>query len=312
MSEEAGAGEGGTSVVLYAGMGIFIVLTAVIALMLAVPFEETGIKAFENPESMWNPVYFFIIILGITAFILIVLKFGGDKLVYIVMLGAVAATMYYVMDGLLLYYQHHQVGIGIPVFVFGTWEWNAGALGITAILTFLLYKYPEWYVLDVTGLMIGSGAAAIFGISLVPEVVIMLMIILIVYDAISVYKTKHMVSLAESVVDLRVPILFVLPRKRDFSIMKGCELGDAFLMGLGDAVIPTMLVVSAYMRYYIEGGGNAMPALGALAGTLVGYTVLTRFAGKGRPHAGLPFLNTGAIIGFIIGLLATHTYTYWM
>jgi len=40
-----------------------------------------------------------------------------------------------------------------------------------------------------------------------------------------------------------------------------------------------------------------------LAGTLVGYSVLARFSGKGKPHAGLPFLNTGSIIGFLIGLL---------
>ncbi len=44
-----------------------------------------------------------------------------------------------------------------------------------------------------------------------------------------------------------------------------------------------------------------MPALGAMIGTLVGYAALTRLAGRGTPHAGLPFLNSGAIIGFVIG-----------
>ena len=177
-------------------------------------------------------------------------------------------------------------------------------LVITLALTLILYKYPEWYVLDAIGLIVGGGAAAIFGISLGILPVLLLMVILAAYDAIAVYKTKHMVSLAESIVDMRVPILFVLPRKRQFSLLKSSEMGEAFFMGLGDAIIPSLLVVSANRMstsaYYYLGLINA-PALGALLGTLAGYAVLSRIAGRGKPHAGLPFLNSGAIIGFVIG-----------
>ncbi|MCD6203086.1 MAG: hypothetical protein J7I99_01835 [Methanophagales archaeon] len=293
MSEEE---ERAVGIAQYVGMGLFITLTAVIALILATPFEASDIKAFQNPASIWNPIYFFILIIGFTALILIVLRFGAKRLIYLFMLAAVAVTLYYVMDGLLLYLH---ASISIPLFGSGL---NVGALIITLILSLLLYKYPEWYVINATGLIIAGGAAAIFGISLIPELVVLLMIILAVYDAMSVYKTKHMVSLAESVIDLRIPILFVMPRKRNFSTLnrQGLELGggDAFFMGLGDAIIPSMLVVSAYVSY-----PSVVPALGALAGTLVGYSVLTRFSGKGNPHAGLPFLNTGSIIGFLIGLL---------
>jgi presenilin-like A22 family membrane protease len=273
------------SIFLCVGMGMFLLLTQLLALALASPFEASGIKAFQNPESIWNPVYFFILIIGFTALILIVLRFGGKKLVYFIMLGAVAITMFYVMAVLVPY------GL-IPI-------------GITLALTLLLYKYPEWYVIDATGLIVGGGAAAIFGISLGILPVLLLMIILAVYDAVSVYKTKHMVSLAESVVELRLPILFVLPRKRHFSLLRAndkgeekIELEEAFFMGLGDAIIPSVLVVSAFVTY-----ASVAPALGALIGTLVGYGILSRFAGKGKPHAGLPLLNSGAIIGFIIGYL---------
>ena len=280
MNEE-GKGEE-MSVALCIGMGLFIVLTAAIALMLATPFEASGIKAFQNPESIWNPAYFFILIIGFTALILIVLRFGGKRIVYFVMLAAVAVTIYYVMT-VLVPYDH------IP-------------LVSTLALTLLLYKYPEWYVLDATGLIIGGGAAAIFGISLGILPVLLLMIILAMYDAIAVYKTKHMVSLAESIVDLRVPVLFVLPRKRSFSLLRGkdqeggkTEMEEAFFMGLGDAIIPSMLVVSAFVNY-----ASVAPALGTLMGTLAGYAVLSRIAGRGKPHAGLPFLNSGAILGFVI------------
>ena len=292
MNEEEKSEEKSVGIALCIGMGVFILLTVAIALMLATPFEASDIKAFQNPESIWNPIYFFVLVIGFTALILIVLRFGGKRLVYLVMLAAVAVTIYYVMAVLVPYGP-------IP-------------LVSTLALTLLLYKYPEWYVLDATGLIIGGGAAAIFGISLGILPVLLLMIILAVYDAIAVYKTKHMVSLAESIVDLRIPVLFVLPRKRSFSLLRGkdqeegkSEMEEAFFMGLGDAIIPSLLVVSANcmpaFTYYL-GLINA-PALGALIGTLAGYAMLSRIAGRGKPHAGLPFLNSGAIIGFIVGYM---------
>lgn len=274
------------NIAMFVVMGSFILLTQIIALLLATPFEVAEMAAFQDPESLWNPIYFFIFILGFTAFILVVLRFGGQKLVYLVMLAAVTITIYYVMIALIPYAYLPEI--------------------CTLALALLLYKYPEWYVLDATGLIIGGGAAAIFGISLGLMPVLLLMIILAVYDAIAVYKTKHMVTLAESIIDLRMPVLFVLPRKWSFSLLKGSEMEDGFFMGLGDAIIPSMLVVSANFMLdtsHYFGLINA-PALGALIGTLAGYAVLSRFAGRGTPHAGLPFLNSGAIIGLVIGYMA--------
>lgn len=302
------------SIALCIGMGALIVLTQIIALTFATPFEVSGIKAFENPESMRNPVYFFILIICFTALILAVLRFGGKKLVYFVMLAAVAVTIYYVMIALEAPFYKFIEGVSVPIYniMQVLRPYSTLPLVITLIITLILYKYPEWYVLDATGLIIGGGAAAIFGISLGIVPVLILMVILAVYDAIAVYKTKHMVSLAESIVDMRIPVLFVLPRTRNFSLLRDkdqdkdkdkSEMEEAFFMGLGDAIIPTMLVVSANCMFtstYYLGIINA-PALGAVIGTLAGYAVLSRIAGRGKPHAGLPFLNSGAIIGFVIG-----------
>lgn len=287
-----------TSIALYAGMGGFIVLTQIIAVLLATLSDIE--PAFENPESMWNPIYFFVTIMIFTALILIVFKFGGDKLVYFVMLAAVAVTIYYVMVALeaLIYSFMEGVSVQIYSLMQLVQPYSVLPLVLTIILTLLLYKYPEWYVLDATGVIIAGGATAIFGVSLGIVPVLLLMIMLAVYDAIAVYKTKHMVSLAESIVDLRVPILFVLPRKRKFSLLKNGDMDEAFYMGLGDAIIPSILVVAAFVNFT-----SAAPALGTVIGILVGYTALTRLAGRGTPHAGLPLLNSGAIIGFVVGVL---------
>jgi presenilin-like A22 family membrane protease len=136
---------------------------------------------------------------------------------------------------------------------------------------------------------------------------IILLVILAVYDAISVYKTKHMVSLAEGVMDLKLPILFVIPKRLDYSFREenfnnDDKERDAFFMGLGDAVMPTILVVSA--NVFIEHSGIiSYPALGGVIGTVIGFFALSVFIMKGKPQAGLPFLNSGVILGYFVGVI---------
>ncbi len=102
------------------------------------------------------------------------------------------------------------------------------------------------------GILIGSGVAAIFGVSLDILPVCLLLVLLAVYDAISVYKTKHMITLAEGVIDQKTPILFVIPKRKGYSFIKDGigKLTDggersAFIIGMGDMIMPSILVVSA-------------------------------------------------------------------
>ena len=275
-------------------MAGFIVIVQVLALTMAGPMEEEGMQAFENPSSVWNPVYYIILILLFTVFILYVIKTDKKYILHAILLFAVAATMYY---------------------VFVTFIGAIPSLLLTAALTVLLYKFPEWYVVDITGVIVGAGASAIIGISLAILPTLILLILLTIYDIISVYKTKHMITLAEGVMELHAPILFVIPKRREYSFIKqdfaaedGGERG-AYFMGLGDAVMPTILVVSASIFLPAECmalqlpllGGVALPAVLAAIGTLIGYVVLMIVVMGGKPQAGLPFLNTGAIAGYVAG-----------
>jgi presenilin-like A22 family membrane protease len=275
------------------GMAGFIVIVQVLALTMAGPMEEEGMQALENPASLWNPVYYIILILVFTIFILYVIKTDKKYILHAILLFAVAATLYYVFV----------VFIGaVP------------AILLTTAITILLYKFPEWYIVDITGILVGAGASAIIGISLAILPTLILLILLTIYDIISVYKTKHMITLAEGVMDIHAPILFVVPKRRDYSFVKqdfsegGGERG-AYFMGLGDAVMPTILVVSASVFLPVGCmavqlpllGGVALPVVLAAIGTLIGYTVLMIVVMGGKPQAGLPFLNTGAILGYVAG-----------
>ncbi len=264
------------------GMAIFILVIQLIAILMAEPFEAGGFQAFSEPDSIVNPLMYVGLILAFTLFILIVIKMNQEWFIHLFILLAVGSTMYYVFVALL--------------------SNSLVSVSIAAVLTIFIYKFPEWYVIDTIGVIIGAGVTSIFGISLSVIPVMVLLIILAVYDAISVYKTKHMITLAESVMDMKMPILFVIPRRRGFSFLNNSEIGegDAFFMGLGDAIMPSILVVSS--NFFIEAEGIGFInylSIGTIIGTLCGYMALMSLVGKGKPHAGLPFLNTGAILGFL-------------
>jgi presenilin-like A22 family membrane protease len=132
-----------------------------------------------------------------------------------------------------------------------------------------------------------------FGISLEPFPVIVLLIALAFYDAIAVYKTKHMIDLADSVVKMNLPLLFVIPTKDDKPLM----------IGVGDVVIPNILTVSAQVfSKSAKIGLFKISALTTLIGAVIGLIALLTIAERfKKPHAGLPFLNCGAVIGYIVG-----------
>ena len=289
-------------------MVFFIVATQCMALLLASSFQAAGVKAFSNPESVFNSLYYILLILAFTAFLLVIIKSGKRWVMQLIMGLVIIWTLYFVYSSLLL--ELTQIG------------WLV-AIGGTAFTVFLLFYYPEWWMIDAVGILIGAGAAAIFGISLAILPTLVLLIALAVYDFVSVYETKHMIALAEGVVDLKLPVLFVLPRKKGYSHVKWVreasqttgeeKLGrrEALFMGLGDAVIPTILVISAntFLSAPSIGFINA-PAFGAALGTIAGYVALMWYVLKGTPQAGLPFLNSGAIAGFLIACYVAGVHLF--
>ena len=274
-------------------MGLFFVIIHVLALLFTGIFEDAGMEAFEDKESVYNVVSILVIMLVFTLAILIISRFWKKQIIQIIILGAIGYTTFYVL---------------LPFFdlVLNSYL----SLSISAVcavfLVFILFKYPEWYVIDLCGIIVGAGAIAIFGISLGIWLVLILLVVLAIYDAISVYKTKHMIDLADTVMDLKLPVLLVVPKIRNYSLIKETkrlkeklkddEERDAFFMGLGDIVMPGILVVAIFSG--VEDGLDL--AFSTIIGTLIGFGVLMFFVLKGKPQAGLPCLCGGAILGYLI------------
>ena len=284
----------------FLGMAAMLLMVQLVAIALSEPLDDNDFKAFSDPDATSNVVYWMFIILIFTAFILLVVKLNKKWLIQAFILLSIAWTLAYVFYAVFSAFLPP-----VP---------NTALTFVLSIsLTVILHKFPEWYVIDLVGVIIGAGAASIFGISLAIIPALLLLVLLAVYDYIAVYKTKHMIALAEGVMDLRLPILLVVPKRWNYSFLNekfDKEEREAFFMGLGDAVMPTILVVSAItfssaVPYALPILGVInMPAIGAIIGTFVGFSVLMGFVMKGNPQAGLPFLNGGVILGYVVGSLA--------
>ena len=272
-------------------MGGLFILTYGLALLVTVPFEAAGLGVYEDPDDPFNVVYFVVALMAITAVLLLIAKYWKKRLVQIVVLGSIGYITFYVFYTFLDMIISDALSLALSV-------------AAVAVVILMLVRYPEWYVIDATGILLGVGSIAMIGISLSVSLVVILLLGLAVYDAISVYKTRHMIALAGVVLDLKLPVMLVIPKRRGYSLIRDTkslkekieegEERDAFFMGLGDVVMPGLLVVSAF----INAGDHA--AFSVILGTLLGFAVLIFFLGKGKPQAGLPYLCGGAILGYIV------------
>jgi presenilin-like A22 family membrane protease len=295
------------------GIAVMLVVVELGGVLLAPLMRAAGIVAFEDPSSPANPILFLLLLLVFTAVLLVLIRFGMRRLIGAIILLSIGFTFVYIFIAVL------GTIIADPAVVLGV----SLVLGIAAAL--VLYQYPEWYVIDALGIVLAAGVAAIFGSSLGIIPVLLLLVLLAVYDAISVYRTKHMITLAEGVLEQRAPILFIVPKRRGYSFIKegvgpvdqyppedGGEGGRAaLLIGMGDMIMPTILVVSANM--FLEAPGIGLlngPALGALVGSLAGLALLLHFVDRGRAQAGLPPLNGGTILGFLLGCAVTGAWAW--
>ena len=234
---------------------------------------------------------------------------------------------------------------GAPFTIGGVDVQYADIIGIvfSILMMIALIIRPEWYVVNTAGILVGAGVSVMLGVSFVPWLVIIFMIGMAIYDHWAVNGSKHMLTLADTMIDLKLPILLVAPKDKDYSFLdegdqvmtdRGTEAqvelqsesvekvpkvlppkpvqkkksADAMFMGLGDVIFPGILVISSMT--FLSGGsgfgiwsGPTMVALGTLIGGLCGYMVLMTQVARGKPQAGLPLLNGGSILGYLISAL---------
>src|SRR5216117_1487656 len=305
-----------------AAMAALLVGSQIAAIALSPIFAGAGFQAFQRPEDVTNTVIYLIMILAFTAVILGLVRYKRQNLAKYVIMASIFITLAFILLLPLFYGLDYATGGTADGVLLGNVA-TVLAFTLAAGLVYLLVKFPEWYVVDAIGITTAAGVTAILGISFGTLPAILLLIALAFYDAWAVYRTKHMITLADELTSQRLPILLVIPKKAGYSFRQQKSLKEqvasgeereSMFVGLGDLIIPGILAVSAFTfltapgRSFAGLAPNAFVALGTVLGSLVGFFFLMRFVLKGNPQAGLPLLNGGALLGFLLTNLLAFGY----
>src|SRR5512137_1783570 len=125
----------------FIAMPLLLIAVETGALLLARPVQESGMVAFEDPGSMANPVIFIVIMLAFTAFLLVLIRYNLKNVIAVAIGISIFLTFIYIFSAIV----YSLAGATDPATVV--------VLVLAVLSTALLYKYPEWYVIDGLGIL---------------------------------------------------------------------------------------------------------------------------------------------------------------
>lgn len=240
---------------------------------------------FENPESIGNPLMLFAYMLISTLGILLLVKFWKPSI-----RGLEAFVVFFsswITFDFLLPLAFGPVSLGFL---------------LAAALTAWKFFRPTITSQNVAAVISGAGVGAILGASFGIAPSLLFLVILCIYDFVSVFITKHMVTLAKELT--KIPMAFTIASPHKFKkatyvgIKNKKQKFHVFQLGVGDMVIPLMFSISLMRRFPITS------SLLSIMGSATALVLLIYYMSKRpRPLPALPFISVGTLSGFIISML---------
>lgn len=179
------------------------------------------------------------------------------------------------------------------------WPWDI-AVGIVLIIAMRFFRRVA--VHDIAIAIGIGGVSALMGMSLTPLIAAGLLAALSVYDIVAVYRTKHMVVMAEQMLSSGAIFGFLVPARPKGFLMptqQALEAREVMLLGSGDIGLPLVLAASS-----VTTSLNAAIVVGAmsLAGVMI-MQWLFMHQRERRPMAALPPIAAMAILGYLFAIL---------
>lgn len=260
-----------------------------------------------NPESPEISFFLFIYIIVVTAFILFIIKIKKSFLrgleAFVIFVSSWLTFSFLIPFPIQAMWGGFISYLLSPLGSMGFILFNALSLEFLFALALTIWKALRPTILsqNIAAIFSGSGVGALLGLSLGIVPTIIFMMILSVYDFVSVFITKHMVNLAKAVTER--PMAFTIAAPHKFKEAKYIPIKNAkkkihiFQLGLGDIIIPLMFSVSILNKFTI------FHSLITMIGSLIGLLFLTFYITK-KPQAlpALPFVCTGALAGYLISI----------
>jgi len=179
------------------------------------------------------------------------------------------------------------------------WMSDLLALILIGILIFWWLKRPSILIQDLCLILGIAGVGSILGLSLAPQIVVLLLVTFSIYDFIAVYKTKHMVKMAKEMIESKAILALVVPpnilglRASLEEIKPG---GKFLILGGGDIIFPLLLCVSLVPQGILS---PLIVAIFSLIGLFTGFYFFISQKVR-QPIPALPPIAVFSIIGFLI------------
>lgn len=267
----------------FIGFLILFVLTHVLGLWVAYTILGTPTAVIPDPVSDYTLIDIAILLALMTLFIVIVTKFkrvGGwffkVTLAFLILGGAQTVLDLFVSSEIAFF------------------------IGIFCVILFLFFN--NIFLQNIIMIFTMAGIGALLGLSLTPKIVVIVLAVLSFYDIWAVYKTRHMVSMARTMISSGAISGFVIPANGQSlkSKINDFQPGEGFmLLGSGDVVLPLLLSVSLLSVSFYQA---IVVSIFATVGLFIMYWLLIT-QDEPRPMAALPPIAMATLIGYIVTLL---------
>jgi len=172
-----------------------------------------------------------------------------------------------------------------------------------AVLTWVVLRFKIILLHNIGMVLALGGVGTAIGLSLEPLSVVFFLIFLSFYDIIAVYKTRHMVRVAEDMIKARAISGLIIPQNLpDWldNIERVRPGGKFMILGSGDVILPMILIASVINAHGLASG--LIVSIFSFLGLFLTFYLFMNQKTK-RPMAALPPIAAALIIGYLISVL---------
>lgn len=192
------------------------------------------------------------------------------------------------------------VFFGVNLF-FGTFIRSPWDLAASVAAMALLYALRDVLTHNAGIILAISGISAAIGLSITPDIGLFILVGMSAYDIIAVYRTRHMVRLAENMIHSGAIFGFLIPiRWRDFLMNRDkAKIGQDFMiLGSGDVGVPLLFIASTVTTSL---PGAIIVGIFSVLGLFVTHLLFVNQSER-QAMAALPPIATASILGYLISL----------
>ena len=184
------------------------------------------------------------------------------------------------------------------VLMLNIWFSDIISLCLMFVLILLWSKKKSVFLHNLCVVLGIAGTISIAGLSVIPQTVIILLVLFSIYDFIAVYKTKHMIKMAESMIESGSVLGLIIPHKLSYFNRRVDDINKdwTFVLGGGDIAFPLLLVCSL-VPYSVT--SSIIVSIFSLIGLILSFWIFIKQKER-KAIPALPPIALLSILGYLL------------